>query len=312
MEISYLSERICSNEVLRIIREQLRRNFRNNSLEKSLELQGVCDARAGGKHCIVFAASMSAEDMEKKLESCLILTEATHVCDSNNNIYCVVDDARAVFIDLLNILINMVGLKPFTSKMSVRPGISEGAVIAPTALVESDVAIDDGAVISAGCIIKSGTQIGKNTVIRENTVIGIDGITVYKSKDGRLLKFPHVCGVSIGDDSEIGAGCVIPKGILTSTLIGSHVVIGNLCNIGHGASLSDNVWMSVGTLVGGHTHIGAKATIGMGSCIRDNLMIAEGASIGMGSVVVKDIESGVSVFGNPAKRMATLSTGPKR
>lgn len=312
MEISFLNKSVSSEDVLRILTEQLRWKLNSNSLGKTLELQGVCDAREGGKNCIVFAPRMSFDEMEQKLESCFVLTESTHACESGINIYCVVNDARAVYIDLLKILIDRVGLKPFTSKARLQSGISGSAVIAATAVIERDVTIADGAIISAGCVIKSGTQIGRNTVIRENTVIGIDGITVYKSKDGRVLKFPHVCGVIIGDDSEIGAGCVIPKGILTSTVIGSHVVIGNLCNIGHGASLSDNVWMSVGTLVGGHTHIADKATIGMGACIRDNLVIGECVSIGMGSVVVKDIEPGISVFGNPAKRMAMLTTGPKR
>lgn len=312
MEISFLKEGVTSEEVLRILKEQLGLSVSENAMRNALELQGVSDAREGGKNCIVFATRMNLDEMEQRLESCFVLTENMSACEGTRNIYCVVDDARAAFIDLLAILINSIGLRSFTSKMSASIGISETATIAPTAVIEGDVAIGDGAVISAGCVIKSGTQIGKNTVVRENTVIGIDGITVYKSKDGRVLKFPHVCGVRIGDNTEVGAGCVIPKGILTSTAIGNHVVIGNLCNIGHGASLSDSVWMSVGSLVGGHTQIGPKATLGMGVCIRDNLVVGEGVSIGMGSVVVKDVEPGISVFGNPAKRMATLTTGPKR
>lgn len=312
MEISFLKTSVTSDEVLGILVEQLGLKLRHNVQKEIIELQGMCDARVGGKACIAFTACMSLDEMEQKLESCFILTEVEHASETGNNIYCVVDDARAAFIDLLSILIGKIGLQPFTSGMKGLPGISEAAIIAPTVIIEAGVAIADGAVISAGCVIKSGTQVGKNTIIRENSVIGIDGITVYKCKDGRILRFPHVCGVSIGEDCEIGAGCVIPKGILTSTVIGNHVVIGNLCNIGHGASLANGVWMSVGSLVGGHTHIGEKATIGMGACIRDNLMIGKGVSIGMGSVVVKGIESGQSVFGNPAKRMATLSTGPKR
>lgn len=312
MEISFLKTSVTSDEVLRILAEQLGLKLSHNVQKEMLDLQGLCDARVGGKNCIAFTARMSLDEMEQNLESCFVLTEVKNTGEAANNIYCVVEDARAAFIDLLGVLIGKVGLQPFTSRMKGQPGISKAAIIASTAIIEDGVAIADGAVISPGCVIKSGTQVGKNTVIRENSVIGIDGITVYKCKDGRVLKFPHVCSVIIGEDCEIGANCVIPKGILTSTVIGNHAVIGNLCNIGHGASLADGVWMSVGSLVGGHTHIGEKATIGMGACIRDNLMIGEGVSIGMGSVVVKDMESGISVFGNPAKRMATLSTGPKR
>ncbi|QNG99603.1 hypothetical protein [Pseudomonas sediminis] len=276
------------------------------------ELLGVCDARKGGRQCIVFTTSMDSADMERLLESCFVITEVVPESTVVRNCYYVVEDARAVYIDLLAMLIDSIGFRPFTSIMAADSGISESAVIAASAIIESGVVIGEGAVVSDGCVIRSGTQIGKNSIVRENSVVGSDGITLYKSKNGRLMKFPHVCGVYIGEGCEIGAGCVIPRGILTSTRVGDQVVIGNLCNIGHGASLADGVWMSVGSLVGGHTYIGAKSTIGMGARIRDNLRVGDGVSIGMGSVVVKDIEPGHSVFGNPARRMAALATGPKR
>ena len=101
-------------------------------------------------------------------------------------------------------------------------------------------------------------------------------------------------------------------GILAPTRIGEDVIAGNICNVGHGASIEDGVWMSVGSLVGGHTVIRTKATIAMGVTIRDNLEIGESASLGMGSVVVKSVGAGHSVFGNPAKRMPRLNTGPQR
>ena len=99
---------------------------------------------------------------------------------------------------------------------------------------------------------------------------------------------------------------------LAPTFIGDDVVIGNLCNIGHGATVEDGVWMSVGSLLGGHTTVHAGATIAMGVSVRDNLVIGEAASLGMGSVVVKNVEAKHSMFGNPAKRMVGLRTGPTR
>jgi UDP-3-O-[3-hydroxymyristoyl] glucosamine N-acyltransferase len=312
MEITFFNSLISSDQVFTLLRERLGLEFTADAPSKTLDLQGVSDARLGGSSSIVFAARMSFEELEQKLDSCFVLVEQQPPRVATSNIYCVVEDARATFIDLLSILISQVGVRPFTAERNLQPDISATAVIAPSAVIEDNVVIADGAVISAGCVIRSGTQVGKNSIIRENTIVGIDGITLYKAKDGRVLKFPHVCNVRIGEGCEIGANCVIPKGILTPTTVGNHVVIGNLCNIGHGARVADHVWMSVGTLVGGHTQVGTRATIGMGGCIRDNLTIGEGAAVGMGSVVVKDVEPGASVFGSPAKRMAALATGPKR
>ncbi len=310
MEISFFKSHTNSDRVIEILKDIDHALAINQ--QRCFEVRGCCDARQGGKNSIAFSPSLNADESEEKLHDCIVLTESPITRQDTTNLYVTVDDARAVFIALLDRLTIELGLQPYTSIMSADISISPLARIHPSACLEEGVKISDGAVISAGCVIKRGTQIGCNTVIRENSVIGCDGITVYKNKNGDLMKFPHVCGVVIGENTEIGAGCVVARGILSSTRIGSNVVIGNLSNIGHGATVADDVWMSVGTLIGGHTHIGRKATIGMGSRIRDNQLVGDHASIGMGSVVVKSVDPGTSVFGNPAKRMATLTTGPKR
>lgn len=278
----------------------------------NLIIQGVCDSRNGGKKQLVFSTSEHYSAALELSESLVLIDEFPDDGDLGTNQFLKVADPRAVFIDLLQWLMAHVGVDAHKAGFSETARVSEEADISAHAIIEAGVEIGAGTTVCAGAVIKSGTRIGRNTVIRENAVIGSDGVTVYRANDGRLLKFPHVGGVVIGDDTEVGANAVIAGGILAPTCIADDVVIGNLCNIGHGAEIGPGVWMSVGSLIGGHTAVHARATVAMGVTVRDNLVIGGQASLGMGSVVVKSVEPGHSMFGNPAKRMPGLKTGPKR
>ena len=279
---------------------------------KHLELEGVCDSRSGGHRQFVFSSFQHYSIDLGLTESLVLIDELPEEGDRGSNQFLRISDPRAAFIDTLEWLITSAGLDAHRAGFGLQSTVSKKAEIASSAVIEPGVEIGAGCVISAGAVIKTGTQIGDNTVIRENVVIGSDGVTVYRAAVNRLLKFPHVGGVKIGSRSEVGANAVVAGGILAPTVIGDDVVIGNLCNVGHGAIIGNGAWMSVGSLIGGHTTIQAGATVAMGVTVRDNLVIGEQASLGMGSVVVKNVESAHSVFGNPAKRMPGLKTGPKR
>ena len=222
-----------------------------------------------------------------------------------------VDDPRAVFIDTLehlqhNDLLGMSSLLPEVPAVSSDARIGKGAVIEAWVQIDADVTVGSGAVIHAGTWLKRGATIG------DNCVIGGTGINAYVGRDGRRRGFPHVAGMIIGEGASLGAGCVVVRGILSSTCIGGNSIIGNLCNIGHGVEIGENVWISVGTLIGGHTHIDAGATIAMGCTIRDNVRVGARANVGMGGVVTKHVRAGASVFGNPARSHASITAGPTR
>lgn len=222
------------------------------------------------------------------------------------------EDPRAVFIDLGVHLLS--GGAVDVSDAIPRPlGIHPTVKMGTNTHIDPTVRIDEGVIIGHHCVIHRGTWLQAGSVIRDHSVIGCEGINAYRGLDGRKRGFPHFAGVVIGERVEIGAGTVIPRGILTSTYIGEDTVIGNLCNIGHGAVIEKGVWMSVGCLIGGHARIGEGATLAMGVTIRDNLEIGARAHIGMGSVVARIVEPDASVFGNPARSVpGQVKAGPDR
>lgn len=222
-----------------------------------------------------------------------------------------VDDPRAVFIDTLEYL-QRKGLLGVSSLLPSPPVISPDAQIGAGAIVEQGAQVDPGVSIGSGAVVRAGTWLKRGATIGENCVIGSIGINAYVGQDGRRRGFPHLASVIIGEGVSLGAGCAVVRGILTSTRIGAYSIIGNLCNIGHGVEIDENVWMSVGAMVGGHARIGEGTTIAMACAIRDNIRIGSRANLGMGSVVTKNVVAGTSVFGNPARAYPSLKTGPAR
>lgn len=293
----------------------------NTALEYSLSqniaseqtLKGVSDGRYAEENTICFVDRKPVGDIADILDSALIITtQVLHqYFPKSTAIY--TKDPRELFIRLIDWLDQENICSPFTSSVKMQiPAIDPDALIDEKAIIEEGVSVGKGSIISAGCVLKRGTVIGENCIVRENCTIGCNGIALYKTVGGDTLRFPHLAGVSIGDNVELGAGAVVVRGTLSNTVIDEDTVVGNLCNIGHGVKIGKKVWMSVGTLIGGNCTIGDGTTIGLGVSVRDNLKIGENVSIGMGSVVTKNLPSEASVFGNPAQKLRGLTTGPKR
>lgn len=220
-------------------------------------------------------------------------------------------DPRSVFIDALKHLIHEEYLE-CSSLLEGESGIDPEADVAASAHIEPGARVDAGARVHAGAVIERNVWVREGAEIGQGAVLGSVGMNAYVGLDGRRRGFPHLGAVLVGTGAQIGAQCVIVRGILSSTEVGSRTIIGNLCNVGHGVKIGDDVWISAGVIVGGHATIKNGATIGLHSAIRDNVRVGENSNIGMGSIVTKHVQAGTSVFGNPARMQRGINVGPKR
>jgi len=273
---------------------------------------GVSDGRNPVANTLCYVERPPNQESIAQLKSCLVISNQEISAALDDCTMLIVNDPRALFIDLINCLSVAFNFSCFTSLINELPCVHSEADIHPSAVIEDGVFIGSGTKVAAGCVIKCGTYIGRNVIIRENTVIGCDGIALYKTLDHRVLRFPHLAGVIIEDNVEIGASCVLPRGVLNSSRIGRDSVIGNLSNLGHAVQIGAKVWMSVGCLIGGNTTIDEGCSLGLGVSVRDNLHLGKNCSIGMGTVVVKNLPDSSSVFGNPARQLPNIKSGPTR
>lgn len=97
--------------------------------------------------------------------------------------------------------------------------------------------------------------------------------------------------------------------VSANAIINAFVEIGNNCIINTGAivehecTIGDASHIAPGAVLAGNVTIGSQTFIGANSVIKQGVTIGDNVTIGAGGVVIKDIPSGETWVGNPAKRI---------
>lgn len=162
--------------------------------------------------------------------------------------------------------------------------------------------IGDGSIIHGNCYLYDNVIVGENVVIHANTVIGADGFGYQRNEDGSFEKFPHIGGVIIENDVEIGANSCIDRGALGNTIIRNGAKIDNLVHIAHNVIIGRNTAVIANAMVAGSVVVGENSWIAPSASIRDQVKIGNNVTIGMASLVTKNIPDDEVWIGSPAKK----------
>ena len=166
--------------------------------------------------------------------------------------------------------------------------------------LDGEITVGDNTVIWHNVVIVNRVSIGRDCEIKSAAVIGHDGYGYTEDENHHKTMIRHYGGVTIGDDVLIGENVCISRGTIDDTILESGVKIDALGHIAHNCWFERDSAMSVPCSVSGSVHIGRNGYLA-GNIIRNQCTIGENAFVGLGAVVVKDVEPGQTVVGNPAK-----------
>ncbi|HXE51983.1 MAG TPA: NeuD/PglB/VioB family sugar acetyltransferase [Tepidisphaeraceae bacterium] len=93
------------------------------------------------------------------------------------------------------------------------------------------------------------------------------------------------CGASIGGGVKIGDWASISPGVI----------------VGHDTAIGKFALLAPGAVISGFCDVGSASYIGARAALRQRVRVGEKALVGMGSVVLHDVEPGTTVVGSPAR-----------
>lgn len=128
-------------------------------------------------------------------------------------------------------------------------------------------------------------------------------VGMLKEKGAQFVTLIHPTAL-INKYAEIGEGVIVTprSNINANAAVGDFVsVLGS--GIGHDAVVGDFSTLSGRCSINGHVKIGKLVYVACGVSIAPSKKIGDGATIGIGSVVISNVKPGVTVFGNPAKKI---------
>lgn len=123
-------------------------------------------------------------------------------------------------------------------------------------------------------------------------------------KETRYATLIHPSAI-VMDDVEIGEGSIVTAGcILTCNIrMGKHAHLNLHTTVGHDCSIGDYFTTAPGVHISGECILGHCVYFGTNASVRQGIRIADETTIGMGGVVVKNIDDRGVYIGNPLKKL---------
>ena len=253
-------------------------------------------------------------DKLQKISCCVILAnrsqETEFECLNDKHVVFFVANPRLEYAKMLQFILKKTTEYPNERGLAMNVGddfkLGENTFIASQVIIGNNVSIGNSCKIKAGAIINDNVKIGDGTVIREHAVIGGDGFGFERDEDGIPIRIPHLGGVVIGRDVEIGAFSTICAGTIEPTIIEDYTKIDDHVHIAHNCHIGSKCLITACAEISGSVRIEDETWLGPQSAIIEKTHIGKKCLVGIGAIVTRRVSDGSIVAGNPAKTLEMI------
>lgn len=189
--------------------------------------------------------------------------------------------------------------------------IGKNVSIGHYCVIEAGVSIGDDTTIGSHTVIKRRVQIGSRCKIKAHAVIGEAGFGYAFDEDEIPVHMNHLGSVVIGNNVEIGSFTTLMRGALGNTVLEDNVKIDDLVLIAHNVCIGRNTLVAGGATIAGSMNIGPNSWVGAHAALMNGKSTGEGVLVGLGAVVVKNLEHREIVVGHAARHLRSREPGER-
>ena len=129
-------------------------------------------------------------------------------------------------------------------------------------------------------------------------------IETLVNKGASFISLIHKTAL-VDRSSKIGIGVILGPFVQVgaSSEVGDYCLIQSLANVGHDVRIGNLTRIdTLVTCIGG-VYIGNEVTIHSSAILNHNVIVENNAIVGANSFVIKNVKSGTTVFGSPARKI---------